>query len=275
MPRYFRYNSLGQTLAEDLRLAPSWKVLVLWIRKLFRQRSGAGSPIPLPVPFHEYAVGAEGVSPEAAAQLTKPRSDAARLGFDLPVYQVIPTTSGEILATVANWRHTGGEILARVVHAQIRAVQPAKEVTTLTLISRFADGRRLVTTGSPHRLDPPTNAITQRLVNASFDDLLAAHRRKLDELRAAARVELIVDDAALASACDRLEIESMDHYAGRGLYEEVNPGEIAAEQTSLAPLPIPPDTSPEDAAVLAEIDKLQNKPVRNWSAALPWAFFSL
>ncbi|HWI58390.1 MAG TPA: site-2 protease family protein, partial [Bacillota bacterium] len=273
MAKYIRLNPLKQSLAEDLRMARSWKVLFLWIPKLFRHRLEFTSYIPVPVPFQDFVVSPESLTPQAAAQLSAPAQDAARLGFDAPVYQVMTTLAGETVMTTANCRHTGGEIVARLMHVRLGTVHPPKENLALSLISQLADGRRLVTTSQRPSFDGPPNYLVQRRIGASLEELLALHQQKLVELRPGVAPERIPDKAALAAFIDRNEEEAMQFHLRRGVYEEVSPAELAAKSTAAAVTAAVAGANETDTAVLAEIEKLRNKQ-GSWRAALMLAVLS-
>lgn len=254
MPRYFRYKSPAVSAGAQ----PSGTGPETWL-------------MPLPVPFQDFVVNDAAVPAEAAAVLARPRSEAARLDFSLPVYEVISTFGGEKVMTVANWRHGPAEIIARFIHSRVGAVQPARESTTLVLISQLEDGRRLVTTDSSQEPDAPATTICQCLAGLAFGELLAAHKNRLEELRLSARPRIVADDDAMALLCDRIEIELLDHYVQSGLCELVDRAEVAAQPPPAESLP---EIAPEDAAVLAEIDRLQNRKA-NWGNTVILAVVSL
>ena len=197
MPRYIQVNHLKQTLREDLRIAHSWKVIFLWIPKLLRRRSEFTNCVPIPLPFQDFVVAAESISPEATAGLAQPLAEAARLGFVAPVYQVIRTLAGESVTTAANCRHSGGEVLGRLMHLRVGIVHPPKEKTIFGLISQLSDGRRLVTSSGRASFDARPTIIVQRQVGGSLEELLILHQAKLEELRSDTQPERLLDDAAL------------------------------------------------------------------------------
>ena len=102
MPRYIRLNPLKQTLREDARIAHSWKVRFLWIPKLLRKKREFTSAIPIPIPFQDFVVKPEEVSPDAEAKLEGPLGEAARLGFTSPIYQSTKTLGGECENDIAS-----------------------------------------------------------------------------------------------------------------------------------------------------------------------------
>lgn len=229
---------------------------------------------PLPVPFRDFVVNPDGLSAEAATALAKLRSEAARLDFSLPLYQVVPTLRREKLITLANWRHANGEVVARFAHSRRSNPQPPAEGTSLLLLSLFEDGRRLVTSDAKPQIEPPPDTISQGFLGLTFGELLALHRHKLDELRRSGSVKLIADDEALARLCDLAEIETTEHYVKLGLCAWADPAQIAAEPPLVAESALPPAIDSEEAAVLAEIDRQQNKPF-NWNSAIALAVLSL
>src|SRR5579859_2296336 len=230
---------------------------------------------PLPVPFQDFVVGQDKLSAEAAASLGIPRSEAARLDFSFPVYEVIATLHRERFTTVANWRHTSSEVVARFVHSRTVVTQPPAESTSLIFVSEFEDGRRLVTSSdSPPPAGPP-NTTSQGFAGLGFGELLAKHRQKLNELRGTTPVKRLANDDAMALHCDRIEIECLEHYVRNGLFEMVGATEVSAQPPPVEPPPLPPpEIAPEDAAVLAEIDRRQNKPF-NLTGAIALAVVSL
>jgi Zn-dependent protease len=263
MPRYIRINNLKQTLAEDLRLAHSWKVFVLWIPKLFRMRLEFMSGIPIPLPFQEFVIGAECVPPEAAEKLAELLHAAAQLGFATPVYHLLRTLGGETVMTSANCRHSRGEIVARVVHMHLGNVHPAQQKVTLCLMTQLMDGRRLVTSDQRRSFNSPPNVIAQRRIGASLTELLTMHRRKLDELCLRTSPERVLDEEGLAAFCDRAELEALEFHRQRGLYEEISPEEVEQKQARLAAHQVVAGENETDNAVLTEIDRLQNRK-GNW-----------
>lgn len=274
MTRYIRINTLKQTLREDLRLAPSWKVLFLWIPKLLRRRLDFMSGVPIPVPFADFVINETAVPPDAKEKLSTPLREAARLGFAPPVFHLSHTLAGESVTTSANHYHAGGEMVARSIHVHLGNVQPAKQRLALNVMSQFQDGRRLVTTNQrPTFLGPP-NIIVQRQVGGSLEELFRLHRKKLEELKLQTKPEQVVDESSLAVFCDRAETEALEFQLRRGLYEEMKPEDATAQSNRAAANRALAGDNQTDAAVLTEIEKL-NSARGSWQAALTVGLISL
>ncbi len=274
MPRYIKLNALKQTLAEDLRIGRFPGVLVLWFLKLIRKRMDFTSPISTGLPTAEFIIQAGDISDETAATLSPLLDDSARLGFRPPVYQRVRTFAGEMVSTVANLRHQDGEMVARVMHIRMGNVHPPKTNVATVLLTQLSDGRRLVTTNQRASYNPLPHLIVQRRIGGRFDALFALHRAALDKLRAQSAPETVRDDSALETFLDRVESEALEANLRRGIYEEVSPEELS--KSAVLPA-IPQDAesvNETDIAVLAEIEKLQNKR-SNWQAGLAFGVLTL
>jgi Zn-dependent protease len=267
MTRYFRPNTLKQTLAEDWRMARSWKVVFLWLYKLFRHRLYVGSPCAIPVPFREFAIDTSEVPAPAAAMLLEPLRQASQLGFELPRWQRVPTMQGESVTTAATLRHSGGQVVARLVHVHFGAVHPPKQQLSLNLTSRLADGRLFTTCNRPQTYNALPNTLTQRFPDAPLTVLMEHHQRKLAEFQRDAGVEHVASDVAVEAFADRLEQEAMAHYLQRGVFEEVPAAEVVGQPPPMpGPPPVPgaspapgsPPPDPGEAALLTEIERIQN-----------------
>jgi Zn-dependent protease len=267
MPRYIRTNTLKQTFMEDLRIVRSWKVILLWVPKLFRRRLEFGSAYPVPVPFQDFVVASERIIPTALGKFAGPLEEAARLGFLDPVYQEAWTLARESIITVANLRHSGGETVARFMHVRLGTVHPPHERMTTSLLTRFADGRLLVTTDQHASLNSAPNVISQRRVGASLGNLLTLHQARLEELRRQAAPVRMLDDSAMAAMLDQMETEGVENNLRRGLYEEVSPEEVQAQAARVPAVPPIVGVAEPDTAVLAEIERLRNKR-GSWKTAI-------
>jgi Zn-dependent protease len=274
MARYIRANTLKQTFAEDLRIVRSWKVIFLWGLKLFRKRMNVTSAFPVPIPFRDFVVNAEAVPTEAHEKLNPLLQECTRLGFLPPLFHVIRTLGGESVITSANCRHSNGDTIVRLMHTRIGIVHPAKEKATMTMVSRLSDGRSLMTTDQRAMFNSPPNLLVYRRIGGSLDELFSLHEKKRQEFAALSTFVKIGDDEALANLCDTIESEGLEFQLRRGVYEEVNPDEAAQQVTKASKMRELAGTDVTDAAVLEQIEKLQNKQ-GNWWAALLLAVLSL
>jgi Zn-dependent protease len=274
MARYIRVNNLKQTATEDLRIARSWKVIFLWGLKLARKRMNFMSAIPVPLPFRDFVVNAEAVPADAREKLNPLLQECARLGFLPPLYHVIRTLGGESVTTSANCRHSKGETIVRLMHTRMGIVHPAKEKVTMTLVSRLSDGRSLMTSDQPAMFNSAPNLTVKRQIGGSLDNLFSLHEKWRQEFATNSAFMKIGDEVALGNLCDTIESEALEFQLRRGVYEEVNPDEAAEQTTKALQMRELAGTDATDAAVLEQIEKLQNKQ-GSWWAALLLAVLSL
>lgn len=265
-------------------MARSWKVVFLWLDKLFRHRLYLGSPFALPVPFREFAIETTAVPAPAAASLLEPLRQASQLGFEVPRWQRVPTLLGETVTTVATLRHSSSQVVARLMHVHFGAVHPPKEQVSLNLLSRLADGRLFTTCNRLQTYNALPHTLTQRFPDAPLNVLMEHHQRKLAELKASAGVQDVASATAVEAFVDRLEEEAMATYLQRGVFEEVPATEIASRVPAPdVPPPAPgqpvstpgtPPADPGETAVLSEIARIQNER-GSWTNGLLVALVSL
>ena len=267
MPRYFRLNSLKQTMMEDLRIVRSWKVVFLWLAKVVRHRLRFTSPIPLPVPFESFQVAPEAVPAWAVEKLLDPLREASELGFFPPTYQVVPTLRGESVSVCATLRHEGCETVLRLMCVRVGMVHPPQTRIVHILYTGLGDGRTFITSEQRQMYNPAPHSVVQRCIKAPLPVLVTAHQRRLETLRTAHALERVNSDLEAARFIDRFEQQSMDYNVSRGLYEEVPADEVARE--SVASQVVDPEVAavasdgatvePGELELLKEIRNAQTK----------------
>lgn len=269
MPRYIRTNTLKLSFREDMRIGRTWKgVVLLLLRKLFRQRLKSGLGTQVPVPIQDFIIPEDKVPPPAAERMSAPLKDLERWGFTPPVYNVTQSLGGESITVTANSRHTDGEIWSRITYARLGTVHPPTEVITSYFVSQLQDGRRLVCSARRRHFDSPPNVIVHRVLGASAETLLAMHQKKLGEIRSSSPPQFIADDAAMLKQIDRSESESLEFHLRRGVYEEISPEEILIEQARQQARDQLPGLDGTDRAILADIARLQERQEAWKSASL-------
>ena len=266
MPRYFRTNTLKQSLAEDIRIA-RWRVPMLWIFKLLRQRIGDETAFRHGTPFADVAVAPEQVPETASAAIAPLIAQAETLGFLSPLYQVITSLHGEAVTTSVVMRHADGTLVLRIVHIRMSNFHPPIESLAVFTVTPLGGGRSLTTSNQRKTYASPPGMLVCRKVGADLPEIVALHRAELARIGRQEVVELVRTDDEVMALTDRIEDEALERNVRRGLYELVPDEEVLAAQGSVGAVDPPQPEDAGDDAILREVEALQQQRT-NWTSVI-------
>ncbi len=226
---YFRTENRKLTFRECWWLARGWRVLFLWVPKLFHIPLELGAGLPAPRPFEERWVDPATLPSEVREKLERKAQELMTLGFDLCHYHVLV---GNLLTSDSGGCYmvqAGGEIVATFLYARSFADNGSSHQSEVTaFLTPLANGVMLVTTDQAQKLETaPTDDIV-RLPGVNAEVLLAEHQERVAAARAAGKLRAgqIVDTPALAELVDAHEHRSFDFHVGRGVWVPMTASQV-------------------------------------------------
>jgi Zn-dependent protease len=257
MSQFYQVDSTKVSLREYWWGSRSPLVIIGWILKWLRIRipsSTDDANTDSTIPFVTPALPLEIQS--LYAPLTQ---ELSQLGFEEPVFHVIYDAGSSTTLYWATFRQTSGHHVARIHHrAWGRVVRP-KPVLFPMFITGFTDGTFLVTSSGKPDMAAPATIEMIRKRGAKVQRLWSAHEQKLQQLSAQKMIRPVTSRDDLIAICEDLHILQRDFHLARGVFRPRTEVEIAKAQATAAKVEEARASGFENAEVLVELEKLQNK----------------
>jgi Zn-dependent protease len=257
MPQFYQVDSTKVSLKEFWWGTPSPLVIIGWLLKWLRVRipsstddANTDSTIPfvtVPPPLEVQSL---------FAPLTQ---ELSQLGFYEPVFHVIYDAGSSTTLYWATFLHTSGQHAARIHHrAWGRAVRP-KPVLFPMFITGFSDGTFLVSSSGKPDMAAPETIEMIRKQGAKVQHLWGAHEQRLQQLSARKMIRPIKSRDDLIAVCEDLHILQRNFHLARGVFRPRTEAETATAQETATKVEEARASGFENAEVLVELEKLQNK----------------
>jgi Zn-dependent protease len=255
MPEFYQVDSAKVSLREYWWGSRSPLVIIGWILKWLRLRLPSSTDDPntdSTLPFVSPALPPqiEGVFAPLTQQL-------AQLGFLDPVFHQIYDGGSSTTWYWATFRHTSGQHLARIHHRTWGRVTKPKPVLFPMFMTRFADGTFLVSSAGKPDLAAPETVPMIRRQGATPEALWPAHEAAA--LQSGKPIVPVTSPAEIVSATEALHVALRDFHLARGVFRPRTEAEAAKAQALTAQVQAARGAGFEDAEVLVELEKLQNK----------------
>ncbi len=270
MAKYLKVDSRKITLREYWNVAPRTQYLLLILLKLLRIPLKFGSGFRQMDSVQELEIPEAEFSPLARARLQPTLEQSLALGFHSPRFYCFATLHGETQTSFISLLDPQGECGLRLMHTATTPPPPAtkvKQKALTVLLSELSDGRPFVTSDQKPQFDNRPEVIVNRMVGAPVAQLVEAHRRKLDEFRSTTPPKTLFTTEALDEVSGRYEKAASDFGIKRGRYVELSAQVVAEEQAKLQSFQTFKEQGVANAAILAEMEHLQNKKA-DWGNAL-------
>lgn len=270
MTMLYGLDSTRVTLREYRYGTPLLLMPLVLLTRLFRISLPGSTDDPPVETLKPFEVEPSALPEEVREKFQPLLTEMAGLDFSQPIYHMIQLPH---LATRIYWAtllHRTGQVVARI-HYRIWA-SPEGQRTFLfpQFLSMLEDGSYLVTSGGkPDMLTPESVRIVHH-PKASVETLWQRHHDHLNDLLPHS-ARPITHHEQLRAILERHHVEIRNFNLDRGVFKPLPP-EMAI------PTPVVTEggttTSAEDAAVIAEIERLQTQK-RSWGSALLVLFVSV
>jgi Zn-dependent protease len=257
MSQFYQVDSTKVSLREYWWGSRSPLVIIGWLLKWLRVRIPSSSDdanTDSTIPFVTTPPPLE-VQP-LFAPLTQ---ELSQLGFYEPVFHVIYDPGSSTTLYWATFLHTSGQHLGRIHHrAWGRVVRP-KPVLFPMFITGFTDGTFLVSSSGKPDMAAPATIEMIRKQGAKVQHLWAAHEQRLQQLSARKMIRPVKSRHDLIAVCEDLHILQRDFHLARGVFRPRTEAETAKAQATATKVEEARAGGFENAEVLVELEKLQNK----------------
>jgi Zn-dependent protease len=265
---HFKIDARQLTLRECWWQTRSPAFFILVLLKLLRIRLPMPGLLPFISRISDLEVPHGTIEPGIFDLLLEHVHTLHGLGFHSPVFYRYGDSRGAQVVHIVALLHESGEMMARIMHTEVRTVQPPRRKLKVVFLARLMDGTWFFgSAGRPEFISPPRVDGVRR-VGAPPAVLLHAFRKELDRRRIANPPSPIRDRVTAERLSDEYETLHQEFNVRRGLYAPVAEAEVEQEQEQVAAqAQSAVEVGPENAAVLAEVGRLLNqKPT--WSGSL-------
>jgi Zn-dependent protease len=264
---FYRLDSTRVTLREYWWGTRNPLVIFGWIAKWLRIRLPGSVDDPNVETLDPFRVPPARLPEDVRTRFRPLHDELAACGFHSPecywVHDVVHQT--DIYQVV--YLHRSGRAFARIHFREWTMPKPPKRYLFTTFVSPFSDGTYLVTTSArPDMLAPPS-CLVNRLIGAPPARLWESHQAKLQELELTRTLVNVRAPQELAEAVETHHAAARDFHVQRGVFVPMTPEEEAPAVAAASPGDEAGERPARNAAVLAEIERLQNKS-QSWRNAL-------
>jgi len=275
---FYQLDSTRVTLREYWWGTPNPLVVFGWLTKWLRIRLPGSVDDPNVESLEPFRVAREEL-PEAVRVRFRPvEEEFDALGFESPVYYWVRDAVHQTDLYQAVYRHEGAQALGRIHYRVWNITRPPKEYFFASFLTRYRDATYLVSTAGKRDMLAPPSCRENRKAGAPAGALWELHQQALRDDWRAATVDPVRDDYELVEAVEAHHAAVRDFHVERGVFVPMKPEREQAaleaarsarpasrprhDEASGEPLELVELAEAEpahNAAVLAEIERLQNK----------------
>jgi Zn-dependent protease len=255
---YYRIDSSRVTLEEYGWGSPKAMLPLVALLKVLRVRLPSSTDDPPVAAVAPFEVAAAALPAAVRERLLPLATELDTLGFVDPLLHAFVDPNTATRVDWATFRHLSGRAVARLHRRLWSGPQPPRERLFTVVISAFADGGFLVTSGGQPDLAAPATCQVERRVGAAPTELWEQHRRVLAAAEAAGRrVVELADDAAVRDLAERHHQALRDFHLARGVFAVPKQEEQAATAAAATALQAAEARGDRFAGELAAIEKLE------------------
>lgn len=220
---YYKIDSRKVRYAEYWRLLPNpFAFLVAAGLKLLRVPVGLGGGWIYPVQLTRLTADELPSHAHDALRASIARWEEQR--FRLVLYDTIATLGDQENYT-ATLLGEDGLVVSQATYVRVTpASGKTEERTVNSCLSKFSDGRFLVTTAAEKELNPPPQFDRASLPGGTIAEILEHHRGRLDKIR---ERPIAFEDSQLEDLRRQLDNIQMEYFLDRGLDVPMTPKEVA------------------------------------------------
>jgi Zn-dependent protease len=209
----------------------------------------------------------DSLPPEIESSFEPMAAELVGQGFVDPVYHVIADPGTRTTIYWATFRHASGECLARIHNRFWHQAQKFNRGLFPVFLTEFSDSTFLVSSSGKPDLSTPNSVQMNRMHKASLLDLWAAHLKLLQAAVATKAIVPALSHDDIISATERHHVQLRDYNLARGVFRPRTVKEKENAESFSAAVARSTAGGHENAEILAELDRLQNKPA-SWRAGL-------
>jgi hypothetical protein len=216
-PTFYRLDSTRLTYGECWWGSPNaFLALILCLLRFLHVPVRIGSDDPNVEKLAPFEVDFQGL-PEDVQQRFRPALQELELfGFRSPIFHSIDIGFSNTWIYVATLRHVSGRTCGRLHYRIFKAGSSKQEAFYRVLMSRFAEGGYLITSGWKRDLQPPENWVVTYHPAASLTDLWDYHEGEIEKI--VDRTIVPVADIQLQEFAEAHHAQVRDHHVSRGFF---------------------------------------------------------
>jgi len=257
MSQFYQVDSAKVSLREYWWGTRSPLVVIGWLLKLLRIRIPGSTDDPnteSTLPFV-----APNLPPQIDSLFAPLTHQLTQLGFVDPVFHTIYDAGCSTTWYWATFRHSSGNVLARIHHRVWGRSTRPKPVLFPMFITPFTDGTFLVSSAGKPDLATPETVELIRKPNTRLEPLWLAHEQRAQQLTERKNIKSVTTPDEIITACESLHVLLRDFHLARGVFRPRTEAENLKAQETAARVEQARAYGYENAEVLVELEKLQDK----------------
>ena len=256
MEKFYRIDSTRASVLEYIWWHKSPLVIIPLMMKWLRVATPCSSDDPNTESTRPFVV--ESLPSDIAASFAPLTEQFTGLGFIDPVFHVIADPGTRATIYWATFRHESGNYFARI-HRRIwqQTANPNRALFPL-FFTAFTDGTFLVSSSGKPDMAAPKTVQMNRMPGAATGPLWAKHQRLSDQLAGQKTIAPVNSPEDLLAVTEQFHVLVRDFHLARGVFRERSVAEQGCMDAFAARLAEAEASGVEHAAVLAELDRLQD-----------------
>ena len=262
---FYRVDSTRVTLREYWWDCRNPLAILLWLTKWLWIRLPASVDDPPVDSLASFEVAEADIPDEVLDDIDPICEQLEECGFHSPVFHAIDDGYHQTSIHLATFLHESGQAVARIHRRIWTFTKPPKKYLFPTFLSVFGDGTSLVSSaGKPDLLAPDSCQIGWHR-GANVDKLWREHEEQLDRQPISKVIRPIRNRRDLCDAVEDQHAAVRDFHVDRGVFvpmtaeEEARALSVTLSATGSTGTETDTETALVESAVLAEIDRQQNK----------------
>ncbi|MCA9118605.1 MAG: hypothetical protein H6822_03980 [Planctomycetaceae bacterium] len=233
---YYQPLTTKLNLGEYRRISKNWFEFVLGVCLKFLR-------IRLPMSFafadtaHFQRLTPQDLSVRAREQIKPVADEALALKLKYAFSYWLPTV-GTIEGAAATFLSEDGRSILLIIYARTWTQVTADEKVAFAFVTRLADGKAIVTSGSKADLDSPPHLLGESHPGMPMADLLNRHQQRVREVGTS--IMPVYDENQLEEVLREYERENFAFNVERGVYVPVSQRELARLQQLAVAAPVAP-----------------------------------
>ena len=265
MSEFYEIDSTHVSVREYWWGNKSPLVIIAWILKVLRVRIPSSSDDPNTDSTAPFII--ETLPPDVMKRFESLTSDITTLGFQNPIFHQIHDPGSRTTVFWATFRHESGKHFARIHNRVWHQTQKADRGLFPMFFTEFTEGTFLVSSAGKPDFAAPDSVQMNRRRGAKALDLWQSHERLVRGLSGRKMIAPVLTSEDLAAASERHHVLTRDFHLARGVFRKRTPEEQSKAAAFTGRIDEARASGQENAEVLAELERLQEKKA-GWKSIL-------
>jgi Zn-dependent protease len=258
----YRINSRRVTFAEFRTEASLLQACLGWlVTRLINIPSS--SEYPAVDSLAAYYVSKEEVPEEVRAVFQEAKHELKSVGFVGTIYHRIDDPIQRSTTYFASLLHKSGGVIARLKYRVVYSTTPNRTIYVKEFISLLRTGEFIITSSSLGDLRVSESHDLKLMPKAPISDLWSVHSERIADPRIRGTLSRIASGNEVLATIESHHRQVVESLVTRGIFVPTKDDAVQAK-----PIPSSTAASASTPLLLAEIEKIQDKPPASWAMSL-------